>query len=173
MDPENHSTAARSLVQVLGSTLCLELSAVAQVSGQTRWSGTTPCQQPPSDSCCCLTNLRTWEKSTKSQADRWDMTGQECLHWLHVELAVFLNGLSDERCNCRSQTNKLPGVKNGFYCCPMTELIALPIEVYCVYVFVDYVLLQFSSIKRRNIRVGVFFGMMLHRSKCRNHDTQN
>lgn len=79
MDPDNHSTSTSSLRQALGSTLCPWLSAAAQVSGQTRWSGTTPCQQPPSDSCCCLTNLRAWEKSTESQADSWDMTGQGCL----------------------------------------------------------------------------------------------
>lgn len=133
MDPDNHSTSTSSLRQALGSTLCPWLSAAAQVSGQTRWSGTTPCQQPPSDSCCCLTNLRAWEKSTESQADSWDMTGQECLRapplWLHMEQAVFLNGLSDERCNCRSQARKLAGVKNGFYCCSKTDLIALPNEV--------------------------------------------
>lgn len=43
--------------------------------------------------------------------------------------AVCLNGLSDERCNCRSQARTLAGVKNGFYCCSRTGLIALPIEV--------------------------------------------
>lgn len=39
------------------------------------------------------------------------------------------NGPSDERCNCRSQASKLAGVKNGFYCCSKTDLIALPNEV--------------------------------------------
>lgn len=135
MDPNNHSTSTSSLRQALGSTFCPWLSAAAQVSGQTRWSGTTPCQQPLSDSCCCLTNLHAWEKSTESQADGWDMTGQErleCLRapsQLYVEQAVFFNGPSDERCNCRSEASKLAGVKNGFYGCSKTDLIALPNEV--------------------------------------------
>lgn len=134
MAPDNHSTSTSSLRQALGSTLCPWLSTAAQVSRQTHWSGTTPCQQPPSDSCCCLTNLCSWEKPTESQVGSWAMTGHECLCapplWLRAEkLAVFLNGLSDERCNCRSQASKLAGVKNGFYCCSKTGLIALPSEV--------------------------------------------
>lgn len=129
--PDDHSTSTSSLRHALGSALYPWLSTAAQVSGQTRWSGTTPCQQPLSDSCCCLTNLHSWEKSSESQVDSWDMTGQECLRAppLHVEQTVFLNGLSDERCNCRSQASKLAGVKNGFYCCSKTDLIALPNEV--------------------------------------------
>lgn len=66
---DNHSTSTSSLRRALGSILCPWLSAAVQVSGQNLWPGTTPCQQPLSDSCCCLTNLHSWEKSTKSQAD--------------------------------------------------------------------------------------------------------
>lgn len=54
-----------------------------------------------------------------------------------------------------------------------TGLIDFPSEVLCVYVFVDCILLQFSSIKQRNIKAEVFFGRMIHRSICRNHDSQN
>lgn len=136
MDPDDQSTSTSSRRQALGSTLCPWFSTAAKVSGQTLWSGTTPCQQPLSDSCCCLTNLHTWETSTESQADSRHMTGKK-LHVylcapslpLHVERAVFFNGPSDERCSCRSQASKLAGVKNGFYCCSMTDLIALPSEV--------------------------------------------
>ncbi|KAK5901899.1 hypothetical protein CesoFtcFv8_007211 [Champsocephalus esox] len=66
MDPDNHNTSTSSLRPALGSTLCPWLSAAAQVSGKTRWSGTTPCQQPPSDSCCYLTNLQAWENPQKA-----------------------------------------------------------------------------------------------------------
>lgn len=75
--PDNHSTSTSSLRQNLGSTLCPWLSTAAQVSGQNLWSGTTPCQQPLSDSCCCLTNLRSWEQFTESQVDSWTMTGED------------------------------------------------------------------------------------------------
>lgn len=73
---DNHSTSTSSLRRALGSILCPWLGAAVQVSGQNLWPGTTPCQQPLSDSCCCLTNLRSWEKSTKSQADSLAMTRQ-------------------------------------------------------------------------------------------------
>lgn len=135
IDPGNRSTSTSSLRQALGSNFCPWLSTGAQVSGQTHWSGTTPCQQPLSDSCCCLTNLHAWEKPSESQADSWDMTRQE---WserlrapsqLYVEQAVFFNGPSDERCNCRLEASKLARVKNGFYGCCRTDLIALPNEV--------------------------------------------
>lgn len=136
MNLDNQSTSTSSLRQALGSTLYPWLSVAAKVSGQTLWSSTTPCQQPLSDSCCCLTNLHTWETSTESQADSWDMTRKKGHVYLcapslplHVEQAVFFNGLSDERCNCRLQASKLARVKNGFYCCSMTDLIALPSEV--------------------------------------------
>ena len=157
----------QALRQALGSTLCAWLSSVAQVSGQTQWPGTTPCQQPPSDSCCCLTNLRSWEKSTESQADSQATKGQECLCatplWLHAErLACDETWLQVEA-----------GVKNGFYCCSRTGLIAFPSEVECLYVFVDCILLQFNSIKQRNVREEVFFGRMVYKPKWRNHDTQN
>ncbi|KAM3609215.1 uncharacterized protein V6R79_011117 [Siganus canaliculatus] len=91
--PDNHSTSASSLRQALGSTLFPWLNAAAQVSGQTHWSGTTPCQQPLSDSCCCLTVLCSWEKSVESQGDGGDRTGQESLPvpplGLHVEQTVL------------------------------------------------------------------------------------
>lgn len=74
---ENHSTSTSSLRRALGSILCPWLSTAVQVSGQNLWPSTTPCQQPPSDSCCCLTNLRPWEKSTKSQADSSPRTRRE------------------------------------------------------------------------------------------------
>lgn len=83
----NHSTSTSSLRRALGSILCPWLSAAVQVSGQNLWPSTTPCQQPLSDSCCCLTNLCPWEKSTESQADSLPMTRQErtgCLCALHT-----------------------------------------------------------------------------------------
>lgn len=54
-----------------------------------------------------------------------------------------------------------------------TDPLEFPSEVGSVYVFVDYILLQFSSIKQRNIKADVFFGRMIYRSICRNHDSQN
>lgn len=110
MNLDNQSTSTSSLRQLWGQQ-CAHGSVWQQkVSGQTLWSGTTPCQQPLSDSCCCLTNLHTWKTSPQSKADSWDMTRKKqhkdlCAPslQLHMEQAVLFNGLSDERCNCRSQ----------------------------------------------------------------------
>lgn len=128
---DNHSTSTSSLRRALGSILCPWLSAAVQVSGQNLWPSTTPCQQPLSDSCCCLTNLgKVHQKPSRQLAH--DETGENrgvCMLYTHVEKrAIFLNGGSDERCNCNLKASKLAGGKMDFTAVTKTGLIDFPSE---------------------------------------------
>lgn len=86
---DNHRTSTSSLRRALGSILCPWLSAAVQVSGQNLWPSTTPCQQPLSDSCCCLTNLAHGKSPLKAKQAAWGWRiGEDrgvCALYTHVE----------------------------------------------------------------------------------------
>lgn len=67
-DPDNHITSASSLRKALGSTLPMAESSkyLVKPGSHTPHPANNHCL---SYSCCCLDNLCTWEKSTKSH--RW------------------------------------------------------------------------------------------------------